>query len=295
MPIAQASLVWVDRETGLVDDGRSFSLPFAYYPRLSPGGDKLAVTREGRTWIYGLGSGSPGRPLTDSVSKTYVPVWTPDGGRVAFGDYRSGNPNLTWQAADGSDEAVTLLESTNRHYPADWFDKETLVFFEVSPKTRGNIMTLHLSETEPEVQSFLSTPNEERTPRLSPDGRWLAYASNESGAYNVYVRRFPEADMLQAVSTEGGGEPVWSADGTELFYRRGNYMMVVSVESGETLRLGTPEPLFEGLYATTPCCGASYVVAPDSESFLMLPLDNSAEIRVTRNWIEELKEKVNGQ
>ena len=150
-------------------------------------------------------------------------------------------------------------------------------------------MTLRLTDTEPEVVPFLSTEYDERAPTLSPDGRWLAYASNKTGSYRVYVRRFPEGDMLREISTDGSQEPVWSPDGTELYFRRGNQMMAVSVRGGATLTVGDPQPLFEGQYAMAACCVAGYDVSPDGQSFLMLHLNTSTEIRVALNWLEELK------
>ena len=94
----------------------------------------------------------------------------------------------TWSLVNGLHESETLLERPNRQYPAAWFDHEILVFYEVHPKTGGDILTLRLDGT-PSVVPFLDTADEERSPRLSPDGRWLAYASNKSGEHNVSVNR----------------------------------------------------------------------------------------------------------
>ena len=261
------------------------------YQRLSPRGDRLSVSRSGQIWIFDVDGGS-GRPLANSPSGKYVPVWTLDGQRVTFGDYASGTPNLAWRAEDGSDEIVTLLSSPYRHYPASWFDSETLVFVEVHPQTRGNVLTLRITDTEPEVVPFLSTENDESAPRLSPDGRWLAYASNETGSYRVYVRRFPEGDMLREISPDRGEEPVWSPDGRELFYRNGTQMMAAAIGSGATLTVGEPQTLFEGAYAPAACCVAGYGVSADGRYFLMHYLNNPTELKVVQNWFNELKDRV---
>jgi Tol biopolymer transport system component len=107
-------------------------------------------------------------------------------------------------------------------------------------------------EGDSEPQPFITSPNIECCPKFSPDGRWITYVSNELGPNHVYVSPHPEAQVKWLVSgEEGGGEPVWSRDGTELFYRSGDQMKVVSVETEPTFRAGRPEVLFEGSYVTT--------------------------------------------
>ncbi len=291
--VERTGLVWLSRETGLVDEDRSRGLPFGLYVRLSPLGDQLSVSRDGRIWIYGGDTAGPGRPLTSRVLNI-ISAWTPDGDRLAFASPGRGEGellNLHWQPADGSGDSETLLERPNRQYPADWADSETLIFYEVHPENFGDILTLRLNETT-SVVPFLVTGFDERTPRLSPDGRWLAYASNQSGQYNVYVRRFPEGDLETPISSGIGDEPVWSRDGSELYYRQGNRTVAVPIESGETLTVGTPQVLFEGLYSRTPCCGTPYDVSPDGQYFLMLPEYSPRQINVVRHWSEEVAERV---
>jgi len=197
--------------------------------------------------------------------------------------------SLFWGSMSRPNASELLLERPNRQYPASWLDDETLVFIEVHPETGGDILTLRLVDGTSTVEPFLATADEEQSPRLSPDGRWLAYVSNKSGEYNVYVRRFPEADMEQAISTAGGDEPVWSADGRELFYRQGTQMMAVSVESEETFNVLSRQTLFEGNFDTTPCCGAAYDVSPDGQYFLMVPRSQATQIKVVLNWFEKLE------
>ena len=143
----------------------------------------------------------------------------------------------------------------------------------------------------------MASPGHECCAVFSPDGNWLAYVSDELGRTHVYVRPYPGPDVKFLVSeeAEGGGEPVWSPDGTELFYRSGNRMMVVSVQTESTFRAGRPEVLFEGLYRTTghPAGLQYYDISPDGQRFLMIKRDEDpAQINVVLNWFEELKRLV---
>ena len=147
---------------------------------------------------------------------------------------------------------------------------------------------------------WLQTPFNETTGRLSPDGRWLAYLSDESGRYEVYVRPFPGPGPQYQISTEGGQELVWSPKGNELFYRVGaqrDKMMVVDVQTQSTFSAGKPRLLFEASYYTGGQTGAEYSVAPDGQHFLMMKAKDAqaaalSQINVVQNWFEELKQKV---
>ena len=144
---------------------------------------------------------------------------------------------------------------------------------------------------------FLATEFNERAPRLSPNGQWVAYVSNQSGDDQVYVRSFPDAAQMLQVSTQGGSEPVWSPDGTELFYRNGDEMLTVEVEGTTDAEFGIPNPLFEGTYEADPngIGVANYDVSQDGQRFLMVSRDSRSErlsLVVVENWFEELKERV---
>jgi Tol biopolymer transport system component len=147
------------------------------------------------------------------------------------------------------------------------------------------------------AQPFLRTRFDESVPRFSPDGRWLAYISNESGQFEIYVQPYPGPGGEWQISTEGGTEPAWNPNGRELFYRSGDKMMTVDIATQPGLAAGKPRLLFQGRYQLTQGTSPNYDVSPDGQRFLMLkPSETEAsaptQINVVLNWFEELKRKV---
>ncbi len=131
--------------------------------------------------------------------------------------------------------------------------------------------------------------------RLSPDGNWLAYTSDESGRDEVYVQPYPGPGPKESISTEGGREPAWSRDGRELVYRHGTKMMAVEVKTQPGFAAGAPRLLFEGRFDPKPCCGLNYDVTPDGERFVMIQQEGELElsqIHLITHWVEELKRLV---
>jgi hypothetical protein len=147
---------------------------------------------------------------------------------------------------------------------------------------------------ERKPQPFLQTPFWEGEAQFSPDGRWLAYVSNETGRYEVYVQPFPGPGGKRQISAGGGREPVWARQGRELFYRNGNQVMAVDVTLGSSFSAGKPRPLFEGQYFAQPGF-INLDVAPDGQRFLLLqdatPDAALTQIHLIQNWFEELKQK----
>ena len=209
----------------------------------------------------------------------------------------SGVPgNLFWQPADGSGKAERLTTSEYRQIAGSWSpDGQVLAFHEVGNPTTGNdLWVLRLSDRK--AQPFLRTRFNESAPQFSPDGHWLAYSSNESGRFEIYVQPYPGPGGKWQVSTDGGMEPVWNRNGRELFYRNGDKMIAVDVVTQTVFSAGKPRMLFEGPYLPSAGNSPNYDVSPDGQRFLMVKAPEreqiSSQINVVQNWFEELKQKV---
>jgi hypothetical protein len=247
------TLVWVDR-TGKEEP--IAAPPRAYqHPRLSPDGTRVALfslDQENDLWIWDLRRARLTR-LTLDPSQDFFPLWTPNGKRIVFTSNRGGQNNLWWQAADGNGTAERLTTSSNTRLVTGITPDGTVVlFFEVTPTMGRDLMQLALDGTR-RVTPLLQTKFDELNGIVSPDGRWLAYESNSSGSFEIYVQPFPNVGGGQRqVSTAGGRQPLWARSGKELFYVGGNGALLrVPVEaSGTTWNAGTPMKLLEGRYVT---------------------------------------------
>ena len=285
-------LVWVDRtgvEQTLPAPPRSYRSP-----RLSPDGRQVAIgNAEAQIWIYDLARETLTRLTFGLPANT--PLWTPDGTRIAYQTGGGGaNGGMYWQPADGSGGAERLTSADRQHVNGSWSpDGKYLAFVEISDKSGRDISVLQVSDRGP--KPFVRTPFNETAPQFSPDGRWLAYASDESGRFEIYVQPFPSPGRKWQISTDGGTEPVWASTG-ELFYRNVDKMMAVETTTQPAFSPGRPRMLFEGRYVTTLLTMPNYDVSPDGRRFLMVkegdPSTSSAEISVVLNWFEELKRLV---
>jgi Tol biopolymer transport system component len=277
-----------DRASSLLDEVGTF-----WMPGLSPDGKRLAVfSREGKTydvWIYDIVQGARIRLTTDGFSGW--PIWTRNGERITF----SSKGNLCWASADGSGTVQMLLDRDNVQRPVSWSpDNKTLAFQEINPDTGADVYLLHLGTQEPEA--LLHTAFDERAPQFSPDGRWLAYVSNESGRNEVYVRAYLGVDQKWIVSVKGGSEPRWSSDGREILYRQSGKMMVAVVTTEPTFSIGERRELFDGPYDSNPeSCLPAYDVTPDGEHFVTSmpdPVSIPRQINIVLNWFDELERLV---
>ncbi len=286
------TLVWVDRE------GKEEPLaaePNSYVsPRVSPDGSRLAITVSesggADVWIYDLEREILTR-LTFDPAADHYPVWTPDGQRIVFDSGRTGEAhNLFWKAADGTGQAERLTTSPNQQTANSFSpDGKRLVFLESA--TGLQVLSM---EGERTSQPLFQSQFDERYGRISPDGHWIAYQSDESGRVQVYVRPFPNVEEGKwQISGDGGTEPVWAPRGQELFYRSGQAMMVVGFKTETTFTAGSPVVLFTGRYQTSET-GVNYDISPDGQRFLMIKEGGAgqAQIHVILNWFEELKRLV---
>jgi serine/threonine-protein kinase len=304
---ADRTLVWVDRaarEEPLAAPPRAYR-----QPRLSPDGTRIAVSiqdQEHDLWIWDLQRATLTR-LTFAQGVDWFPLWTPDSRRIVFtSNTGEGGVDLFWMPADGTGKPVRLTSGdvADLHYATGLSSDGThVVFSEIKPNARGDLLTVSL-EGEHRVQQLLETQFDEQEGTVSPDGRWIAYESDSSGATEIYVRPFPAVAGGQSqVSTAGGRRPLWARDGRELFYQAPaigptSTLMRVPVEArGTVWSAGTPVALFQGRYFTG-TQGRAYDVSPDGRRFLMIKEagadqgDAGPQIIVVQHWLEELKRLV---
>jgi serine/threonine-protein kinase len=284
------NLVWVNREglaTPLREEANN-----SFMVRLSPDGMRVAIVRiDQSTWIYDVERGTSTRLLSGGGADA---IWTADGTRVTLALRRSDSYNIFWMPADGSEEAEPLLVREHDQFPHSWSPDGTLAYYEVNPETQRDIWTLRPGD---EPLRVLATPFNERSPTFSPNGRFLAYVSDESGKDEVYVRSYPDVGEKWTISSGGGREPVWSHDGRELIYRRGRQVWSVPILIEPTFSAKSPQLLFEGPYLPRSNTSGSqfYDVSPDGKHLLMLRSGRQqaqTEIRIVLHWFQELKRLV---
>jgi serine/threonine-protein kinase len=290
---AQAIMVLVDRQG--VEQPLREGLVGAITPRFSPNGTQIVVTTIDAgtrdVWVYDIESGTFSRLTFEG--ENFYPEWSPDGSRVLFSSQRAESQvrDLYWRPADHSGAAERLYAAPTALWEGILSrDGNWLAFRETNDDTGRDIMVLPL-QGERQPQPFVQTPFDERSLALSPDDRWLAYVSNESGDDEVYVRAFPEPSGRWQISEGGGREPLWSRDGRELFYRNGNRLISVAVETGPVFRKGSQEVVLEGVYRTM-TTKANYDIHPDGQHFVLFKNpEGAAELVVVLNWFEELLER----
>ena len=269
-------------------------------PRLSPDGQKIALaSRRERSritdvWVYDVERGTPTRVTFDGGA---FPIWSPDSKRLAVG-------GLTLINADGSGKVERVAAGEKMQFPASWAsDANLLVFLQETPGGANGIWVVPM-EGERKPKLFIESRFQLWHPDLSPDGRWMAYASNESGMYEVYVQPYPGPGEKIRVSTAGGMDPIWSAKGRELLYRSftpegGQLFFSAAVRSLGPFRTEPPRLMFQaktGEYDTT-APERSWDVSADGKRFLLVktaPLTDKpiTTMHVVLNWAEELMQRV---
>jgi eukaryotic-like serine/threonine-protein kinase len=291
-------LTWFDRSgksLGIVGAPHNF-LGVA----LSPDGTRVATTRiDGNNtdiWLTAVSPASDTR-FTFDPAIDQAPIWSPDGNRIAFASNRSGKFDLYQHASNGAGQDELLFKSDQRKFVDDWSrDGRFLLYHAFDPKTQGDLWVLPLGAPPGERKPipFLRTEFDEPYAKFSPDGHWVAYNSDESGSFEVYVRPFPapaDGGGKWMISQGGGTLPHWRGDGRELFYLTpdGNVMAVTVSASGAAFLPGTPVVLFKGPPGPRP---AGWDVTTDGKKFLFpVPAGETAQVpfTVVLNWTSLLK------
>jgi serine/threonine-protein kinase len=271
----------------------------------------LIDERDWDIWVYEWHRDRMSR-FTLGAGENERPVWTPDGLRIAFASDRAerGVPNIYWQRADGTGEVQRLTKSNNPQHPNSWHPNgKFLAFAEVNPQTGFDIMILPMEGSDVagwkpgKPFALLNSRSNEGRPMFSPDGRWLAYWSDESGRPEVYVRPFPGPGPKQLISTNGGNYPTWSPNGRELFYQDEDGMVMVSAcaASGSMLQAEKPRAWSAALVSLLPRTigGLNYDVNPDGKRLAVLlkppdqPQAAAKEDKITfyLNFTDELRRK----
>ena len=284
-------LLWMDRsgkELDPVGDHGQYSNPV-----LSPSGDRLAFglndPRNGNNdiWIRDLARGVSSRFTFGVGANNGVPIWSPDGNTIVFRSDREGTLNLYEKAASGQGEEKILLKTDEIKFATDWSrDGRFIAFSSQNTKTGWDSWAL---PTFGDRKPFPIVAGQfaELNPMFSPDARFVAYQSNESGNAEIYIQTFPVPSGKWQVSTGGGTDPSWRADGKELFYRSADQkLMAVAIDAGETLKAGIPQPLFPARVRTGTARN-KYLATKDGQRFLLVaPLGREALIPTTvvLNW-----------
>jgi len=288
-----SQMVWFDREGKKA--GTLGEPAVLLGPTISPDGTKVAVSivdpnaRLPDIWIFDLARGAKTR-FTVDPSANHNPVWSPDGSRILFASDRKHQGDLYVKAAAGGAKEEPVYEAEGQKIPYDWSPDGGVIAFddrEVAGERRFSLKMLP-SAGERRPVEFLKRGTDVGDCRFSPDGRWLAYMSDESGRMEIYVAAFPGPGGRWQISTEGGRTPRWRRDGKELFYLSADRkLMAVEVKPGSSFEAGHPRPLFDAPARRTGPFGVPYDVSADGQKFLVvMPAGESAPPPMTLvvNW-----------
>lgn len=260
--------------------------------RLAPDDRRFAFTRisaldsHSDIWLSDVAGSNAGR-FTFEPANDQFPIWSPDGSRIVWASNRSGWFNLYEKNADGTGQDALLLQNEYNKFPTDWSrDGRYIIYRQIDPKTRYDLWVLPLfGERKP--FPFLQTAANEASGVVSPDGQWMAYISDESGRYEVYVESFPGHGGKRQVSTAGGAGPQWRRDGRELYYHAPDgKLMAISITGGASFNAGAPVALFE-FRATSNLSTPYYSVTRDGQRFLLSTIvetEPNAPLTAVVNW-----------
>jgi len=289
----RSQLVWVDRQ------GHEESLPIEPADfsdvAISPDGQRIAASLRNfatgsNVWIVDPVRQSMTQLATDPGFNGW-PLWTPDGRALVYSSTRESQEgrDIFRRAADGTGPIERLTKTTLQQSPWSWSrDGKALLLQQFRPGSPG----FAVSTASQDGETTVIVPAPSGQPAVSPDGRWLAYHSAESGRFEIWVRPFPSVTSARwLISTDGGREPKWAPGGRELFYRRGSSVMRVSIETEPGFRAGRPERLFEANYEVS-TGEKAWDVAPNGRLLMKKPLRSEYSVNIVLNWQEELKQRV---
>ena len=271
-------------------------------PRISPDGRKIAIEVVGEDtgrmdiWIYDIERSTSTR-LTFDPGDEFVPTWSDDGSSVMFASIREGDffaPFL--KAANGTGSARKLTPVESHHFPTAFYNDGQSIITDGSASALPpfDIHTIDLESGK--VTPLLASEYNETNGALSPDERWLSYTSDESGRSEVYVRPFPDVESGKwLVSTDGGSVPLWSPEGTELFFLSGRKLMVAAIEGTSPFRSGAPEIVFDGsFYVDQATLVPTWAVARGGDRILImrqtgLEFSSTTSLIMVENWFEVVR------
>jgi serine/threonine-protein kinase len=310
-PPTPRTLTWVNRqghETPIAAPPRTYAVV-----RLSPDATRLALDVRDQTMdisIWDLGRQTLS-PLNRHPAQDLSPIWTADGKRVIWTSTRGGgNPNLYWQAADGIGDAERLTVSVNNQFPTSTTaDGALVVVFGASGNNKNgmDLFTIALRDPAHKAAPLIAAEGTDYGAEVSPDGKWLAYHSNVSGDFQVYVRPFPNVqDGRLQISTNGGTRAAWSRNGRELLFLDSEGLLTsvaISTAPGAMLSAGPPVRILQRkYYAGATLLGLDlrgYDVSPDGQRFLMIKepelpprVTETANVVLVLNWEEELRDRL---
>jgi Tol biopolymer transport system component len=264
-------------------------------PELAPDGRRVAVDRtvQGNRDIWLMDAERSGRiRFTFDGAVDAGPIWSPDATKIAFLSARKGKSDLYVRPSNSGTTEELLLETPNDKWTQDWSrDGRYLLYREQDPKTGFDLKALAMTGSERTTIPVANTRFEERYGQFSPDGRWVAYATDESGQFEIVVQAFPHATEKWPVSTGGGSQPRWRADGKELYFiaSDGTLMATSIIASGSRLEVGAPAVLFQARFqggSTANPAKHQYAVSRDGRFLINRPTEDTtlSPITLILNW-----------
>jgi Tol biopolymer transport system component len=291
------TVVWVERNGKELPTAAP---PHSYfYARVSPDDRKLALDvreGEGDVWIWDVRGTM--RRLTESNGTDQYAIWTPDGARIVFQSDIKQRPGIYVTRADAIGEPTQILERAAAFPNAVTPDGRSVIFRATSTTTKNDLFVMAIDGPERPVTPLLQTPHDELNAALSPDGKWMAFESDATGRFEIYVRSYPDIQRVQeVVSTAGGSEPVWAPGGRELFYVGADnrlHMVAITAGAGGKASFSAPVALFDTRPYFFGGLGRNYDISNDGKRFAMIKDDQAKapapdSLRIVLHWAEELK------